>query len=371
MPMKKLGSHQKGETVHELPPDHVLFGSTPAMALVRKKAEKSCGANIPILVCGPVGSGKEMLARWVHTHSAFRAGQFVKVNCAAIPGNLLESELFGYEKGAFTGAHASKPGRVEMADKGTLFLDEIADLDLKLQSKLLHFVQDGRFSRLGDEVERSVETRLICSTNRNLELEIKAQNFRSDLFYRISVVQLKLPSLSERKEDIPVLSEYLRTAFEKEFAIKSEPFHQETRDYLWVQNWPGNLRELSNEIARHVLTGPNAALMQRQPQSRPVVANNRTAAIKAVPLKHIAKEAIRDMERNVILEVLRSNQWNRRKAAQILKISYRALIYKIREAGLTQDSQRHIRADQEVPRRSDQKEGPQTAYRTQRSRPDS
>lgn len=351
MPLKKPGSPHNGETTGALPPDHVLFGSTPAMAALRKRAEKICEANIPVLLCGPAGSGKELLARWVHARSVSSAGQFVKVNCAAIPGRLLESELFGYEKGAFTGAHAAKPGRVEMAEKGTLFLDEIGDLDPALQSKLLHFVQDGQFSRLGDEVERRVETRLICSTNRNLEQEIKAQSFRSDLFYRISVVQLRLPSLSERKEDIPVLAEYLRTAFEKEFAMKSEPFARELLEYLQAQNWPGNVRELSNEIARHVLIGPEAVAEQRQPQPRPRGgrANPATGANKAVPLKHIAREAIRDMERNVILEVLRNNHWNRRKAAQELKISYRALIYKIRDTGLLQGAEKRAPMGQDVP----------------------
>jgi DNA-binding NtrC family response regulator len=223
-----------------------------------------------------------------------------------------------------------------MAHKGTLFLDEIADLNLTLQSKLLHFVQDGRFSRIGDEVERSVETRLICSSSRNLEQEIKAQSFRSDLFYRISVVQLRLPSLSERKEDIPLLAEYLRTAFEKEFAIKSESFAEEMLDYLQSQDWPGNVRELSNEIARHVLIGPEAAVTQRQPQQRSAAETNLTAWTRAVPLKRIAQEAIRKIESKIILEALQSNQWNRRKTAESLKISYRALINKIRDANLLQ-----------------------------------
>jgi two-component system response regulator AtoC len=351
MPSKKTSCDQSGERVGEMPPDHVLFGCTPAMGVLRKKAEKLCEANVPVLLCGPSGSGKEMVARWIHAHSAFREGQFVKVNCAAIPGSLLESELFGYEKGAFTGANVSKPGRVEMAHKGTLFLDEIADLDSPLQSKLLHFVQDGGFSRIGDEIERSVETRLICSSGRNLEQEIRAQRFRSDLFYRISVVQLNLPGLSERKEDIPVLAEYLRTAFEKEFAIKSTPLAAEMLDYLQSLAWPGNVRELSNEIARHVLIGPDGALTQRPPQVRPTRGNNRRLGKEAVPLKHIAKDAIREMERSVILEALRNNQWNRRKAAEVLKISYRALIYKIRDAGLTPGAGRLAPGDPDVSRR--------------------
>jgi two-component system response regulator AtoC len=225
---------------------------------------------------------------------------------------------------------------VELADKGTLFLDEIAELDLMLQSKLLHFLQDGRFSRIGDETEKSVDIRLICTSNRNLEQEIKAQSFRADLFYRISVVQLMLPSLAERREDIPSLAEYLRTAFEKEYAIKSDPFGEDVLDYLRSTDWPGNVRELSNGIARYVLIGRDAVLTQghAKPKLPNGVVKNPKSGGAIAPLKHIAKEAIREIERNVILEVLQNNQWNRRKAAQALKISYRALIYKIRDAGL-------------------------------------
>ncbi|HEY2547626.1 MAG TPA: sigma-54 dependent transcriptional regulator [Candidatus Acidoferrum sp.] len=358
MSSTKRSGVQNAENAYELPPDAVLFGCTPAMAMVRKRAAKVCEANIPVLLCGPAGSGKEMVARWVHSHSEYRDGQFVKVNCAAIPGSLLESELFGYEKGAFTGARVSKPGRVEQAHKGTLFLDEIGNLDLSLQGKLLHFAQDGRFSSLGHGVESSVETRLICSSNRNLEEEIEAQSFRADLFYRISVVQLTLPGLSERKEDIPALAEYLRTAFEKQFAMKSEPFAAEMLDYLQNLDWPGNVRELSNRIARYVLLGPDAAVTLGPPQQRSGAASSRIARKEAVPLKQIAKDAILEMERSVILEVLRNNQWNRRKAAQALKISYRTLIYKIRNTGLMYRAARDTPAGQEVSDRSDRKTVP-------------
>src|SRR6202035_55179 len=149
-----------------VPPDHVLFGQSSAMTEIQARARRICRTNVPLLLCGEGGTGKEALARWIHNNSEYANGEFVKVNCAAIPGALLESELFGYEKGAFTGAHGSKPGRVELADKGTLFLDEIAELDMALQSKLLHFVQDGTFARIGGESARFVEARIICSTNR-------------------------------------------------------------------------------------------------------------------------------------------------------------------------------------------------------------
>lgn len=320
------------EPKNHLPPEEILFGRSQTMAELRGRAGKICSSNVPVLLQGDGGTGKEALARWIHLHSAFTGGEFVKVNCAAIPGTLLESELFGYEKGAFTGARAPKSGRVELAQNGTLYLDEISDLDKMLQSKLLHFIQDGSFSRIGGEAERRVDTRIICSTHKNLEEEITAGNFRADLFYRISVVQLLLPRLSERREDIPALVEYFRTHYEKQFAKVSQPLGSEMIQYLQNLNWSGNIRELSNCVARYVIIGPEAAIVQEWPLKGSAFAQKHCG--ETVSLKHIAKEAIREVERNVILDTLRANQWNRRKTAQALKISYRALIYKIRNGGL-------------------------------------
>jgi two-component system, NtrC family, response regulator AtoC len=308
---------------------------------VRVRAEKICRTNIPVLLCGAGGTGKEAMAQWIHARSAFSQGQFVKVNCAAIPGNLLESELFGYEKGAFTGAHASKPGRVELAHNGTLFLDEIADLEMGLQSKILHFLQDGCFARIGGQAEQAVNVRVICATNKDLEQEMAAGNFRSDLFYRINVVRFRLPQLRERKEDIPVLAEYFRAVHEQHFATGSKPLSPEVIEHLQNANWPGNVRELSNGMARYVLIGPEAALGQTVPGERAFIKSQVKVAVGAVPLKRIAKAAIQELERNVILDSLRAHQWNRRKTAAALQISYRALIYKIRDAGLT--SRRAVR----------------------------
>jgi two-component system response regulator AtoC len=337
MPTDAPARKPLSEVAHSLPPDHVLFGRSPAMSEVRRLADKVCATNVPVLLCGSGGTGKETIALWIHHHSGYRNGQFVKVNCAAIPGTLLESELFGYEKGAFTGAQASKPGRVEHSDKGTLFLDEIADLEMGLQSKLLHFLQDGSFSRIGDDTERRVDTRLICATNRDLDQEILAGRFRADLFYRINVVRLQLPQLRDRKDDIPALAEYFRVQHEQQFRKESRPLEPRMLEYLQNLNWPGNVRELSNSIARHVLIGPETTFMEGAPASqRPTTARSGHYDHSAgVPLKRIAKNAIKEMERNVILESLRANQWNRRKTALALKISYRALIYKIRDAGLT------------------------------------
>lgn len=330
-----------------IPPDDVLFGRSAAMSEVRSRAEKICNTNIPVLLCGEGGTGKEALARWIHAQSGYSQGQFVKVNCAAIPRNLLESELFGYEKGAFTGAHVPKPGRVELAHNGTLFLDEIADLEMALQSKILHFLQDGCFSRIGDQAERAVNVRVICATNKDLEQEIVAGNFRADLFYRINVVRFRLPRLRERKEDIPALAEYFRTLHEQLFAIESMPLSAEMIEYLQNSEWPGNVRELSNGMARHVLIGPEATLGQTFTPDRASARSHIKAIVGEVPLKRIAKAAIQELERNVILESLRAHQWNRRKTAAALQISYRALIYKIRDAGLT--SRRPVRASTPSP----------------------
>jgi two-component system, NtrC family, response regulator AtoC len=316
-------------------PDQILFGHSPTMVEIQTRASRICRTNVPILLCGEGGTGKEALARWLHAHSDYGTGEFVKVNCAAIPGTLLESELFGYEKGAFTGANNVKPGRVELAHRGTLFLDEIADLDLNLQSKLLHFLQDGTFSRIGDDSERRVDARLICATNKDLDLETNAGRFRQDLFYRVHVFRLRMPALRERRDDIPLLAEYFRKQFEKQFEMKTEAFPPEMLEYLKNLAWAGNIRELSNGVARYVLLGPEAAIHQEVPTRRAkrVVTGAGNGEMQ-ITLKRLSKDAIREMEKNVILETLRANQWNRRKTAQALKISYRALIYKIQDAGL-------------------------------------
>ena len=315
--------------------DDVLFGRTPSMFEIKLRAEKICRTNVPVMLSGEGGTGKEALARWIHAKSEYASGEFVKVNCAAIPGTLLESELFGYEKGAFTGANTVKPGRVERAHRGTLFLDEIADLDWNLQSKLLHFLQDGTFSRIGDQIERRVDCRLICATNKDLEKEAREGRFRQDLLYRIQVFRLRMPPLRERQDDIPNLAEHFRLQFEKQFELKSDAFPPEMLVYLKSLPWAGNIRELSNGVARYVLLGPEASVHQERPKKRePGIVSDNGMDGKQVTLKRIAKDMIQEMEKKVILESLRANQWNRRKTAQALKISYRALIYKIRDAGL-------------------------------------
>jgi two-component system, NtrC family, response regulator AtoC len=315
------------------PPDEVLFGVSKAMQVVRQRVEKAAATNLAILIEGNAGTGKELLAWWIHASSPWKNGSLIKVNCAAIPGALLESELFGYEKGAFTGACKFKPGRVELARGGTLLLDEIADMDLGLQAKLLQFLQDGYFSRIGSDQEQRVETRVICTTSRTLEREVDDGRFRGDLYYRINGLRVRLPRLRERREDIPLLAEHFLKQYQARFEKETQPFSAAFLEQLQNWDWPGNIRELQNSVARYVLLGAGEQPeFASSPRRRGATAG--TTADRPIPLKRIAREAVRETERRLILEVLQANRWNRRRTAEALKISYRALIYKIREAGL-------------------------------------
>jgi two-component system response regulator AtoC len=316
-----------------LPPDEVIFGQSAAMEALRRKILRVANTDVPLLIQGENGTGKEVLARLIHARSVWSGKPFVKVNCAAIPGTLLESELFGYEMGAFTGANSAKPGRVELAHGGTLFLDEIGDLDLSVQAKLLQFLQDGKFYRIGGSEEMRVETRIICATNRELQTEIEGGKFRMDLYYRINVINLKLPPLRDRVEDIPVLLKYFLMSFASKFGQPTPEIPPGKVQILQRSSWPGNIRELENCVARCVVLGTDEALQsyyREQPQRLLAQAEDNDP----VPLKHIADKARRELERDVILKSLDAHNWNRRKTAEALKISYRTLLYKVREAGI-------------------------------------
>src|SRR6202789_3774051 len=244
----------------EMPPDHIVFGRTESMLAVRDRLIKLAGANVPVLIQGESGTGKDIIARMIHTASPWRSGPWVKVNCPAIPGTLLESELFGYEKGAFTGAFGMKPGRVEMAHRGTLFLDEISELDMSLQSKLLQLLQDGQFCRIGAQEDKKVEVRVVCATNRKLEEEIANGTFRADLFYRINVVNLHMPPLRERASDVPQLISYFLEYYNRKFNSRAKPLSAELMNALRKYHWPGNIRELENLIKRYVILGNEEAI---------------------------------------------------------------------------------------------------------------
>jgi two-component system response regulator AtoC len=318
----------------EMPPDVIVFGRTEAMQAVRQRLTKLAGANVPVLIEGESGTGKDIIARMIHTASPWRTGPWVKVNCPAIPGTLLESELFGYEKGAFTGAYGVKPGRVEMAHRGTLFLDEISELDMSLQSKLLQLLQDGQFCRIGAQEDKKVEVRVVCATNRKLEEEIENGTFRSDLFYRINVVNLHMPPLRERAADIPELVNYFLDYYNRKYNCRAKALSGEMMGVLRKYHWPGNIRELENLVKRYVILGNEEVISADLTPRSTDYFNTDIPVDGQISLKKITRDAVRELERKVILKVLQNHHWNRKQAARALNISYRALLYKIRDAGL-------------------------------------
>ncbi len=315
-------------------PEEIIFGQSEAMRGIRSTVERAAAASVPVLILGESGTGKEVIAKEIHRRSPWAQGPLVKISCPAIPGTLLESELFGYEKGAFTGAVNAKPGRVELAHTGTLFLDEIGEMGMPLQAKLLQLLQDGQFSRIGGQQDTQVDVRIVCATNRRLEEEINAGNFRRDLFYRINVVTIQLPPLRQRRNDIPVLAAYFTRTYSERHNRPAQPFSSEILQLMCQHHWTGNIRELENFVARYVILGSEEAVYNELSEKRSAPISIEVAEDGSIPLKRIAKQAVREMERNLILRVLQANHWNRRKAAEVLKISYRALLYKIREAGL-------------------------------------
>ncbi len=317
-----------------MPPDAVVFGGTEAMRTLRDRLAKIAGANVPVLIQGESGTGKDIIARMIHANSPWKTGPWVKVNCPAIPGTLLESELFGYEKGAFTGAYGTKPGRVEMAHRGTLFLDEISELDMALQSKLLQLLQDGQFCRIGAQEDKKVEVRVVCATNRKLEEEIAAGNFRADLFYRINVVNLHVPALRERAADVPQLVSYFIDYYNRKFNARATMPSADLMNSLKKYHWPGNIRELENLMKRYVILGAEETIAADLRPQEVDIFNADISVEGPVSLKKITRQAVRELERKIILKVLQHHHWNRKTAARALNISYRALLYKIRDAGL-------------------------------------
>jgi two-component system response regulator AtoC len=314
-------------------PDVLVFGQSEPMRAVRQKVEKVAGANVPVLIRGESGTGKEVIARIIHARSPWGSGPFVKVNCPAIPGTLVESELFGYQQGAFTGAHGTKPGRVEMAQHGTLFLDEIAELESGLQAKLLQLLQDGQFCPVGGQEDKQIDARVICATNRNLEEEIRKGTFRQDLFYRINVVSIHMPTLRERAADIPLMCDSLRQTFSQRFDRATRPFSARKLEMLQRYHWPGNIRELENLIKRYVILGSEDVITLEVRESSAVPASSAIGG-NVQSLKKVTREATRELEGRIIVQALQANNWNRRRAASALEISYRALLYKLKEVGL-------------------------------------
>jgi two-component system response regulator AtoC len=346
----------------------MLFGNSEKMAEVRELIERVADTDVTVLLRGESGTGKELVARALYASSLRRDKPFVKVNCAALPTELLESELFGFERGAFTGAIQHKPGKFEFANHGTMFLDEIGDMSYPLQAKLLQVLQDGEFARLGGKHDVRVDVRVVAATNRDLDKAVGDGHFREDLFFRLNVVAITLPPLRERPEEIPLLTEYFLKKYSVQYNKTHSEITAETMRLFMGHDWPGNIRELENLIKRAVVLGGEAAIRKELAQSlamaaqraaialppvRPAVAPARPAA--AVPptptalaaaaaeagnysLKDISRTAAREAERELISKMLHQTRWNRKETAEILGISYKALLYKIKENGLDKAS---------------------------------
>jgi two-component system response regulator AtoC len=293
--------------------------------------------NATVLLQGESGVGKGLVARLLHERSSRRERPFIRVNCAALPVELLEAELFGYERGAFTGALRRKPGKFELAHGGTLLLDEVADLPLPLQGKLLHALQEGEYARLGGAPEGKGDVRLIAAGTRDLEAAVRRGAFRQDLYYRLNVVGLTIPPLRERREEIPALAEHFRARYAQEYARTVPPLSPATLERFAAYGWPGNVRELENLVKRIVLLGSEAFVAAACPLPAPPEAPGPPDAPRPpgkAGLKEVARRAAREAERELIRRTLEETRWNRAEAARRLRISYKALLYKIRDCGL-------------------------------------
>jgi two-component system response regulator AtoC len=310
-----------------------LFDGHPRMRAIGAIIQSISDTDTIVLIRGESGVGKDLIARAVHRASTRRDGPFVKVNCAAIPQDLLESQLFGHEKGAFTGAHRRKFGQFEYANKGTLFLDEIAELPLALQAKLLHVLQDFRFSRVGGHALIDVDARVIAATNRDLEASMERGLFREDLYYRLNVVEIRVPPLRERRDEIPALAAYFLTKFNAQYGRKKQ-LSPDTIARLQEYPWSGNVRELENAVRRLVvLTDGEQAVQALAGARRGPIEAPRTTTISE-GLRDIARRGAREAERKALAEVLDRVGWNRAEASRILKVSYKTLLNKISECGL-------------------------------------
>ena len=326
------------------------------MQPIKDLVSKVAATNTTVLLRGESGVGKEVVARAIHKASPRASRQFLKVNCAALPGELLESELFGHERGAFTGAYRDKPGKFEAAQSGTIMLDEIGEVPLRLQAKLLHVLQDGEFARVGGQRVMHTTARILAATNRDLVAEIHAGRFREDLFYRLNVIELRIPALRERRDEIPALIDHFLARSNAAYGRTVE-IPPAMRRLFAEYAWPGNIRQLENVIKRVVVLGNAAAVYgeltsSTLPSSSGTATETKTSAaaigVAQLDLKAIARRAARDAERIAIADVLERTRWNRAKAARILGISYKALLYKIVDCGLasprTVDAPRELHA---------------------------
>ena len=317
-----------------------ILEESSSMQAIRSVIESVADTDATILLRGETGSGKDFIARAIHARSARCHGPFVKVNCAALPSGLLESELFGHERGAFTGAHRRRLGQFEYANHGTIYLDEVAEIPTAFQAKLLHILQDLRFARVGGHGSIEIDTRVIAATNRNLEVALARGEFREDLYYRLNVVELHIPPLRGRRDDIPRLAALFLARFNGEYGRQKQQLSAETLARLNEHVWPGNIRELENVIRRMVLLTDGEQAFEAQLRGSnghaalPGAAAPGPAAMVTESLRETARRAAREAEGKALVEVLERVHWNRAEASRILKVSYKTLLHKIVECGL-------------------------------------
>jgi two-component system response regulator AtoC len=322
-----------------------FIGESPQFLRVRELIEQVGTTDLNVLIRGESGTGKDIVARLIHQMSDRSRGPFVKVNCAALPPELLESELFGHERGAFTGAYKSKPGRFELADNGTIFLDEIGEMSAGLQAKLLQVIENKEFFRVGGTQNVRVNVRLICATNIDIEQHIQEKAFRLDLFYRLNDITIHMPALRERHNDIMSLALHFQHRYEEKFAKGHEPLSTDSERALVGYCWPGNVRELESlmkrviifgeqEIARHIESHRDDPIMMRGDGMGPQTLNPTQlpdSYFQNKSLKEITEGVLNQIERRAIQLVLNNQGWNRKRAAKELGISYRCLLYKIQQ----------------------------------------
>ena len=316
---------------------HSFVRSSKRMREVEAQAQMVARSDIPVLILGESGTGKEIVAMYTHQMSRRAGRMFLKVNCAAMPADLLESELFGYEQGAFTGATKSKPGKFETCDGGTIFLDEIGEMPPALQAKLLHVLQDGTFSRLGSRGPTKTDVRVIAATNVNMKDAMARKTFREDLYYRLNGLSLVLPPLRERLDEIPAMAAYFMRKGAKKYDLQPLPISAALLEALGQYSWPGNLRELENVINRYLILQDEKAVIAELDQARsaPVLPEKAQGHMEAGGLKKLVRGLKGEAESSVIAGVLEETGWNRKAAANDLQISYKALLYKIKQYDLS------------------------------------
>lgn len=319
----------------------IIFSDSSQMNKIRTFIDEIAKTDITVLIKGETGTGKELVAQVIHSNSPRKDKPFIKVNCNAIPKGLLESELFGFEKGAFTGAYHQKPGKFELANHGTILLNDIGEIDISVQAKLLEVLQDGMFSRLGGEGDVMVNTRVITTTRDHLEKSMMEGHFREDLFFRINVINITLPPLRERKDQILPLSQYYLDFYKKKYSKTTPSFSSKAIHIFKEYPWPGNIRELENMIKRMVIFGEEHLILEDllarggengiTPESPDRLSPDPLIGTGSFNLKETGKRAAEEAEKEMILSTLQETHWNRKKAAQLLHVSYKALLNKIQK----------------------------------------